>query len=179
MCRLGGDFKAQGGNMKRKLFVFAVLFSIAAFCVPAESLLSGYDREIVATCMVLEAGGEGPEGMQAVLNVIFNRAGGYLQRVVPETVRYGAFSCMSSIWRKESPDYSQLIRRAENQSGAYQQAMQLITLMEDGFLRDNTGGATHYHAASISPYWVSGMRYLTTIGNHIFYIERTRQVALL
>ena len=165
--------------MKRKLIVFAVLFSVAAFCVPAESFLSDYDREIVATCMVLEAGGEGPEGMQAVLNVIFNRAGGYLHRIIPETIRYGAFSCMSSIWRKEAPDYSPLIRRASNQPGAYGQAMQLIALMEDGFLQDNTGGATHYHAASISPYWISGMRYLTTIGNHIFYTERPRQIARL
>lgn len=179
MCRLGGDFKAQGGNMKRKLFVFAVLFSVAAFCAPADSFPDHYDREIVAACLVLEAGGEGPEGMQAVLNVILNRAGGYVHRMVQETVRYGAFSCMSSIWKKESPDYSPLIRRAENQSAAYQQARQLISLMEDGFLQDNTGGATHYHAASISPYWISDMRYLTTIGNHIFYTERTRQVALL
>ena len=165
--------------MKRIIFVFATLFGVAVFQARADGFLSSYDRQIVATCMVLEAGGEGSEGMQAVLNVILNRADGSLHRIVPETVKNGAFSCMSSVWKHSEPNYSPLIRRAENQSGAYEQAMNLISLMEEGFLRDNTRGATHYHASSIQPYWISDMRYLTTIGNHIFYVERGRQMASL
>ena len=149
------------------------------FQARADGFLSSYDRQIVATCLVLEAGGEGSEGMQAVLNVILNRADGCLPRVVQETVKNGAFSCMSSVWKRNEPNYSPLIRHAENQSEAYEQAMNLISLMEEGFLRDNTRGATHYHASSIQPYWISDMRYLTTIGNPIFYVERGRQMASL
>jgi len=156
-----------------------MFFGVAAFRAQAEGFLGSYDRQIVATCLVLEAGGEGAEGMQAVLNVILNRADGYLHRMVPETVKTGAFSCMSSIWKRSEPDYSPLIQRAENQPGAYEQAMNLISLMEEGFLRDNTHGATHYHAAYIHPYWADSLRYLTTIGNHIFYVERGRQMASL
>ncbi len=162
-----------------KRIIFAILFGVAVFQARADGFLSSYDRQIVASCLVLEAGGEGPEGMQAVLNVILNRAEGSLHRVVPETVKIGAFSCMSSVWKRSEPNYSPLIRRAENQSDAYEEAMNLISLMEEGFLRDNTRGATHYHAAYIHPYWADSLRYLTTIGNHIFYVERGRQMASL
>jgi len=165
--------------MKRNYLIFAVLFSIAAFRAQAEGFLGSYDRQIVASCMVLEAGGEGSEGMQAVLNVVLNRANGYLHRMVQETIKTGAFSCMSSVWRSNSPDYSPLIDRAMSQPGAYDEALQLISVMEQGLLKDNTGGATHYHADYIRPYWAGSLRYLTTIGHHIFYVERGRQVASL
>lgn len=165
--------------MKRRLFVFTVMFSVVAFCAQAGGFLDSSDREIVATCLVLEAGGEGAEGMQAVLNVVLNRAKGDLSGIVPAVVRRGAFSCMSSIWHSDEPDFSPLIARAMSQTKAYTQACLLIFTMEQGLLTDNTGGATHYHAAYINPYWVADMRYLTTIGSHHFYVERGRQVALL
>jgi len=165
--------------MKRNLLLLTVLFGIAVFQVQADGYLDSYDRQIVATCLVLEAGGEGTEGMQAVLNVILNRADGYLNRMVPETVKYGAFSCMSSVWKCSEPDFSPLVQRAEAQSDAYEQAINLISLMEDGFLQDNTLGATHYHAAYIHPYWADSLHYLTTIGNHLFYVESSSQVASL
>jgi spore germination cell wall hydrolase CwlJ-like protein len=165
--------------MKRKIFALAVLFIIAAFRVQADSLLRDSDRQIVTACMVLEAGGEGPEGMQAVLNVILNRAKGDLNRIVPATVKRGAFSCMSSIWLIDALDYSPLIDRAMNQAGAYAEASQLLDILEQGLLLDNTGGATHYHATSVNPYWISGMRYLTTIGGHHFYVESGQQIAAL
>lgn len=163
--------------MKRKFFVFAVLFSVAAFHAHAEGFLDQSDRDIVATCLVLEAGGEGSEGMQAVLNVILNRAHGNLYRMVPETLKYGAFSCMAPVWRTKQPDFTELFARATEQSNAYEQAMQLIDLMVSGFLADNTHGATHYHAEYIRPYWADSLRYLITIGRHIFYVEPGRQVA--
>ena len=165
--------------MKRIILVFAILFSAAALHVRADGFLASYDREIIASCMVLEAGGEGSDGMQAVLNVILNRADGYLHRMVQQTVKPGAFSCMSSIWSNAAPDYSPLINRAMNQSSAYEEAHRLICTMEQGLLFDNTGGATHYHADYIHPYWADRLRYLTTIGHHIFYVERGREVASL
>jgi spore germination cell wall hydrolase CwlJ-like protein len=165
--------------MKRTFLLFSVLLSVAALRAQADGFLDGYDRQIIATCMVLEAGGEGSEGMQAVLNVIQNRSNGCLYRMVPKIIKPGAFSCMSDIWKKTSPDYSPLIGRAMDQTKAYDQAMQLIALMEEGFLADNTCGATHYHAETIRPYWADSLRYLTTIGRHIFYVERGREVASL
>ena len=51
------------------------------------------------------------------------------------------------------------------------------TQVEEGFLRDNIRGDTHYHAAYIRPYRADSLLYLTTIGNHIFHVERGRQMA--
>jgi spore germination cell wall hydrolase CwlJ-like protein len=164
--------------MKRKIVLFAVLSAVAAFHVQAATgFLDRSDRTIVATCLVLEAGGEGPEGMQAVLNVILNRANGNICRMVPETLKYGAFSCMASVWRTDEPDFPPLFERAMSQTAAYEQAQHLIDLMETGFLPDNTHGATHYHADYVHPYWADSLNYLTTIGRHIFYVEPARQVA--
>lgn len=163
----------------KKLWI--VLFGLTVACATQAdaSKLSAYDRQIIATCMVLEAGCDGAEGMQAVLNVILTRADGYLHQLVPQAVKRGAFSCMSSVWGSSTPDYSPLIRRAQNQRGAYKQALQLIAIMEQGHLWDNTYGATHYHAKTIRPYWVSDMTYITTIGGHHFYTDRARRVASL
>jgi spore germination cell wall hydrolase CwlJ-like protein len=165
--------------MKWSLFIFGVLFSAAALNTQADGFLSSYDKEIVATCLVLEAGGEGSDGMRAVLNVILNRAKGDLSRLVSATVKRGAFSCMSSVWDHNEPDFSLLIVSAMDQTDVYDEASQLISTMEQGLLTDNTRGATHYHAAYVSPYWVGGMRYLTTIGSHRFYAERGSQMAAL
>jgi spore germination cell wall hydrolase CwlJ-like protein len=164
--------------MKRFLFVFIVLFGAATYA-QENGILDTYDREIIATCMVLEAGGEGPEGMRAVLNVILHRAKSDWSRMVPVIVKPGAFSCMSSLWNTEELDYSPLLSHAQSQSEPYTEAMNLISTMEQGLLTDNTSGATHYHADYVTPCWISNMRYLTTIGGHLFYVELSQQVALL
>lgn len=165
--------------MKKKAVILTGLFFAAIGSADASSQLSSYDRQIVAGCMVLEAGCDGTDGMQAVLNVILNRAGGYLHRMVPETIKRGAFSCMSSVWNNRTPDYSPLIRKAQNQPRAYAKALQLIRTMEQGRLWDNTYGATHYHATSIRPYWVSDMSYLTTVGGHHFYTDAADRLAAM
>jgi len=164
--------------MKIRFLICIAIAALLAHTAQANEL-SQYDRQIVASCMVLEAACDGAEGMQAVLNVILNRADGYLHRMVPETVKRGAFSCMSSVWRTSSPDYSPLIRRAQNQDQAYNTALRLIATMERGLLWDNTYGATHYHATYIRPYWVRDMSYITTIGGHHFYTQRGREYASL
>ena len=162
--------------MKMRLFIFVIAATVTALSAQAGSL-SEYDRQIVASCMVLEAACDGAEGMQAVLNVILTRADGYLHQLVGQTVKRGAFSCMSSVWKTSSPNYSPLIRRAQAHGKTYQTALRLIAVMEQGLLWDNTYGATHYHATYIRPYWVSNMSYITTIGGHHFYTNRGHRYA--
>jgi len=164
--------------MKTRLLIFVITVTLCAFNANAGQL-SEYDRQIVASCMVLEAACDDVEGMQAVLNVILTRADGYLHQLVGQTVKRGAFSCMSSAWHSPTPDYSPLIRRAQDHGKTYTEALRLIAIMEQGLLWDNTYGATHYHATTIRPYWVSDMSYITTIGGHHFYTDRARQVASL
>jgi len=173
-----GEINTGEKNMQMRLLIFVAATAIVVLNAQANEL-SDYDRQIVASCMVLEAGCDGAKGLQAVLNVILNRADGYLHRMVPETIKHGAFSCMSSVWRTSFPDYSPLIRRAQNQDQAYNTALRLIATMERGLLWDNTYGATHYHATYIRPYWVRDMSYITTIGGHHFYTQRGREYASL
>lgn len=162
-----------------KVFVISTVILLSAFHSARAGELSNYDRQIVAACMVLEAGCDGAAGMQAVLNVILNRAEGYLHRLVPEVINPGAFSCMASVWNSAAPDYSPLLRRAQEQTVTYGLALRLIRTMERGLLWDNTYGATHYHADRIRPYWVSDMRYITSVGSHLFYVRRGQELAAL
>jgi spore germination cell wall hydrolase CwlJ-like protein len=43
-------------------------------------------------------------------------------------------------------------------------------------LKNATGGATNFHAISVSPEWADSKERTTQIGNHIFYkdVARTR-----
>jgi N-acetylmuramoyl-L-alanine amidase len=170
------ELSESGGNMKRKLFIFAALFVVSALRVQATGGLTDPDLRIIATCMVLEAGGEGPEGMRAVLNVIRHRAKNQYSRMVPEILKPGAFSCMSSVGSSDGAGFDALFVRAQNQPEPFTRALELIACMEQGLLTDNTGGATHYHAHYVTPYWVNEMLYLKTIGGHHFYIELSPRV---
>ena len=38
--------------------------------------------------------------------------------------------------------------------------------------KDNTGGADHYHADYVNPYWSKDMNLTTIIGTHLFYKAR-------
>ena len=158
--------------MKTLSIQLTLLLTILAG-IPAmasQSPISSYERKIVASVLVLEASGEGVEGMQAVLNVISNRAKGKLSRIVPVVVKRGQFSSINAVTGKRKPDYSPILRRALRHEN-FNQAMTLVRMMERGQLQDITLGATHYHAAGKPPYWVSTMQYLTTIGSHHFYTE--------
>ena len=50
-----------------------------------------------------------------------------------------------------------------------------VSFMRREQLRDTTGDATHFHAASVSPDWAvdNGMERTAQIGNHIFYRQRS------
>lgn len=157
--------------MKPYLFQICLMMSALTFLPLSVSAspISNYERKIVAAVLVLEASSEGVEGMQAVLNVIYNRAGGDLSRVIPVTVKKGQFSSINSVTGKRNPDYSPILRRAY-QHNNFNDAMELVRTMERGELEDITFGATHYHTARGSaPYWVTSLHYLTTIGGHHFY----------
>lgn len=164
--------------MKRYLYVS--LFLLLGTCaLPAQvSTLSDYERKIVAATLVLEATSEGVEGMQAVLNVIYNRAGRDLDRVVGVTVRKGQFSALNSVTGKRNPDYGPILAKAYEQKDYFRAAMHLVRIMEMGELQDNTFGATHYHTVDGRvPNWSRDLRYLTTIGNHRFYTDGSPSLA--
>ena len=135
-------------------------------------LKKGYDMTqdqttYLAKTLWGEARGEGKRGMQAVGNVVLNRvkkAGWFGASVKDVVLKPYQFSC----WNKADPNRAKLdnLTFAElKSSGAYEVAENLI----NGKLPDITGGATHYHAKNVTPYWAKSMTKTTEIGNHVFY----------
>lgn len=118
------------------------------------------DAEIVAATIILEAGGEyAPNAMQAVNEVIQNRA--IKRRMMPSEVCFQRmqFSCWNNKAKRPA-----LLAKAKRHP-RYGQAL-LIALSTP---TDHTNGADHYHADYCRPYWASSMKVTATIGRHIFY----------
>ena len=123
--------------------------------------------ELMARTAWGEARGESSRGMQAVINVIQNRVkkGGWWGATVEDVVKKKAqFSC----WNEGDPNREKMLAVTEKDT-QFKEAVRLATLAEMGQLRDITGGATNYHAASVSPSWAKKLTQTAKIGNHIFY----------
>ena len=150
------------------------LFATIARYIGLRMIKKGYDmtqgQEIyMAKTMWGEARGEGLAGMQAVGNVIMTRvdAGSWYGASVKDVVlKPYQFSC----WNANDPNRAKIDALTEAQlesSMAWPLARQIIGVT----LPDITGGATHYHANSITPKWAASMKKTAIIGNHIFYKE--------
>ena len=125
-------------------------------------------KEILARTLYGEARGEGPEGMQAVANVIVNRArlGGWWGDSI-ETVCKKRFQF--SLWNDLSDPNTVKTLQATPADPAYAQALDIAGRAIDGTLPDITGGATHYHADWVNPEWANPQYMTAQIGKHSFY----------
>ncbi|MEM7672463.1 MAG: cell wall hydrolase [Verrucomicrobiota bacterium] len=156
--------------MKYLRIIGITLLALAVF-MPAstQAQLSNYERQIVAATLVLEAAGEGTQGMQAVLNVIFNRANHRTHRIVGVVAKYGAFSSLNSVTKNQSPDYSPILRRAQRDQ-AYPTAYRLVKTLEREGLYDLTEGSDYFYSVhGERPSWASDMEFVKKIGDHRFY----------
>lgn len=143
---------------------------IAAIYIGYRALKKGYDMtenqaDYLARTIYGEARGEGIKGMQAVANVVMNRvkaASWYGASVKDVCLKPKQFSC----WNEGDPNRAVILAATDAQlATARSIAEQAIA----GTLPDITGGATHYHAKSVNPYWATSMTKTATIGNHVFY----------
>jgi len=149
---------------------------------PAVIVNHEYDHEyrkefaVVIACLILEATGEGKTGMQAVMNVIQNRAGKSknihdLAKQVLKPYQFSAFNDVTVHNKKELHDL--LIRSSGDPN--WELAIDIVHAATRGSLIDITDGATHYYAAWMDekrpPKWSSVFTFLKKIGNHKFYKE--------
>lgn len=130
------------------------------------------ETDVLARTLWGEARGEGTLGMHAVANVIVNRVkvaekrGKYWwgNNIIQVCQKPYQFSC----WNRSDPNFQKL-----QQVGAddlyFASALRIARRAVAGVLEDKTFGATHYHAAGISPYWAKNEKPVTVIGQHIFY----------
>lgn len=144
--------------------------------VPADRDMHNFYRaleiDVLARTLWGEARGEGTAGMQAVANVILNRVmiaeekGKYWwgNNIIQVCQKPYQFSC----WNRSDPNFRKL--QGVDESNLYfATALRLARRAVLGKLEDMTGGATHYHAAGIEPYWAKREKPVAVIGNHIFY----------
>lgn len=134
------------------------------------------EHRCLSEALYYEARGEGPRGQQAVAEVVFRRMnkGSYghsICAVVYEgSARHGcqfSFTCNGALHR---PREQTAWMKSE------ELAAQILT--GEVRLRNTTGDAIYYHAASVTPYWAPRLQKTAQIGNHIFYREnlgRTRR----
>src|SRR5579863_7090670 len=166
---------AVGSAMNNRV-IAPVIAKAAATPAPAPTQVS--DPDLVLTQLIAEhrcltqalyyeARGEGRVGEQAVAEVVFHRmnAGNYghsICAVVYEGSGHPgcqfSFTCNGDLNR---PREEAAWKKSE------QLAAQILT--GEVALRNATGGATHYHAAWMTPFWAPSLKKTAQIGNHIFY----------
>lgn len=132
---------------------------------PAEirrSTISQNDIDIVAACLIGEAGGEGSKGMQAVMNVISNRAKGRAEAMRGVVLSPKQFS----VFNGKKPE--DVVAKAKRHP-MFAQATMIVRNSMMGNLQDITGRATHYHTPAVSPKWAKSLKATGQLGGHIFY----------
>jgi len=131
------------------------------------------DAYIVAATLWMEARGEGEKGMQAVLNVIMNRAKGDFSKAKSVALRPKQFEVWNSISNPEKKTreiYQSLHGKTTADAKAFQTALRLTNQALTGKLSDITGGATFYfNPKHANPSWAKKMKRTARIGNHDFY----------
>jgi len=125
------------------------------------------EHRCLTEALYYEARGEGSSGELAVAEVVFHRMNrGYFGHSICAVVYEGSshqgcqfsFTCDGALHHPR-------------QEAAWKEAEELAARILTGEvrLRNATGGATHYHAVSVNPYWAPTLERTTQIGNHIFY----------
>ena len=103
-----------------------------------------------------EANTEPLSGQMAVSLVVLNRAKQKRTTACKEVYRLAQFSWTLNPFRKVP-------------RGRLKELKEIARISSK--IVDFTGGATHYHANYVKPYWSHSMTFLGQWGNHLFYKE--------
>jgi hypothetical protein len=133
--------------------------------------ISEQEIKIVASTLILEAGGETEkDAMIAIMNVIHNRAGRDPKRYAEVCMKPLQFSCHNG----RTPDNS--IKRAGTHS-KWEEAIGIVEKSLRGEINDVTGGADHYHVfqgpSECKPSWTH-----PTLGGKTHIDGRQRAVSI-
>jgi spore germination cell wall hydrolase CwlJ-like protein len=125
------------------------------------------EQRCLAEAVYFEARSEPEEGQAAVAQVVLNRAKSGLY---PSTIcgvvyqnRHRHLACQFTF---ACEGKSLRIR----DKGSWERAKRVASAVLEGktYLAD-VGGATHYHANYVRPYWAKRLKKMDVIGRHIFY----------
>lgn len=132
----------------------------------------GMSVDVLARTLWGEARGEGAEGMQAVASVVLNRVAvaekkgkfWWGNNIIQVCQKPYQFSC----WNRADPNFRKL-QAVDERDLYFATALRVARRAVAGALPDITGGATHYHAKGVMPYWAKGETPGAEIGRHVFY----------
>lgn len=128
------------------------------------------DTQILARTVWGEARGEGAAGMQAIANVVRNRANSGItwwgNDIRSCCLKPWQFSC----WNKNDPNRPKLLSVTEDDP-QFAQCLDFARSAAAGQISDNTNGATSYYDARMPtpPVWSVGKEPCAIIGHHRFY----------
>ncbi len=125
-------------------------------------LTSGQELGCMALNLYHEGRGEGMKGQLAIAAVIMNRV---KSRDYPDTICEVVWQRKQFSWTHTASKYHSV-----NDLKAWRQSLALAQSFLDRGTVTEVGGATHYHASSVRPYWISEGRLVARVGNHYFYI---------
>jgi spore germination cell wall hydrolase CwlJ-like protein len=136
---------------------------------PADSVLTRLlaEHRCLSEVLYYEARGEGAGGQKAIAEVVFHRmnTGNYGHSICAVVYEGSGHSgCQFSFTCN-----GDLLRRKENYAWRESEALAARILTGEVRLANATGGATSFHAISVSPDWAGTLEKTTQIGNHIFY----------
>jgi len=125
------------------------------------------EHRCLSEVLYYEARGEGHSGQQAVAEVVFHRM---------NTGNYGHSIC-AVVYEGAGHPGCQFSFTCDGElahakdDAAWRESEQLAARILTGEVRlqNATGGATNFHAISVSPDWAPTLEKTTQIGNHIFY----------
>jgi spore germination cell wall hydrolase CwlJ-like protein len=137
--------------------------------LPSNSVMAQllHEHRCLAEVMYYEARGEGRDGQKAIAEVVFHRMNhGNYGHSICAVVYEGAghpgcqfsFTCNGALKKAKQP---RAWYRAE--------ALAARILTGEVPLQNATGGATSFHAVSVTPDWAGTLERTTQIGNHVFY----------
>ncbi|UDL95025.1 cell wall hydrolase [Lichenihabitans sp. PAMC28606] len=138
-----------------------------------DSTKASSEQKCLAEAIYFEARSEPEEGQAAVAQVVLNRvsSGLYPQSVCgvvfQNQQRHNAcqfsFACEGRALRiTETDAWAQAVRVAHE-------------VTEGSAYVSDVGGATHYHAKYVRPFWASRLKRMDVIGHHVFYKLRPGQ----
>lgn len=135
--------------------IFFIVLGLSIWFPWPKTAMAQSNPEIVAAVIVLEAGGEGEEGMQAVMNVIVNRANNSPNYFALQVLKPMQFSCVTK-YRYMRDGMKAMIIKAK-MSSSWETACTIVQMAFNKQLEDITHGATHYHVYKgvmrVTPSW--------------------------
>lgn len=127
---------------------------------------------VVARTLYMEARGEGQKGLEMVMTVIWNRAGGDVARMADVCLQRKQFSCWNAASNRTPSSYSISFPSGAFGSGpeskAWAKCQNLANLAFSGnFSPTDSHWNSYYNPTKADPSWASDLVGQKTVGNHV------------